>query len=85
MLAIPTVHMNGTSKAQLVDDLMDARYKIDIAMAALCKASPNSRDYYTQGPQAFSKAQEEHAARVVRLNDVAEELYAIAQAIDEQG
>ena len=82
-MMVPTIHMNGTSKESLLDDacnVMNAIYKaIDVA----CAAAPNARDYYTQGNEAYSKARDEHDARIERLEAVRKEYEALALAISD--
>lgn len=41
----PTVHMNGTSAAELFKQLTDARSAIRIASDKVAAAWPNGRDY----------------------------------------
>lgn len=81
-LAVPTIHLNGTSKESLVTGLCDAAHAIQIAITALGQAAPNGRDYYPQDMRALQKAQDQHNARVLRLRSVYAELMEIAEAID---
>lgn len=83
-LAIPTVHLNGTSQSELLNQQTDAAQAIFKAMNALNDASPNGRDYYPQGPDALKKAQKEHADRMQRLRSVYEELQQIAKSLADQ-
>jgi hypothetical protein len=81
-MTIPTVHLNGTSKDELLRQLFDAGSAVQAAMKALGEAAPNGRDYYPQGPSAFTVAQSEHLARMMRLQRVRDELYDMAEKID---
>lgn len=85
-LAIPTVHLNGTSADGLLEQLCDACNAIRDAEAALREAAPHGRDYYLQEPalNQFQVAQTQHFARLVKLAEVRAELEQIAEAVDEQ-
>ncbi len=81
-LSIPTIHMNGTSRAELVDgQLMPAIDALHAAIAALERACPNGRDYYPQGRDATQEALRQHANRLHHLTAVRAELVEIAEAI----
>ena len=77
----PTLHINGTSRDELLDQLSVAGGKVMDAIEALTAAAPNGRDYYPQGPSALSRAQSEHDARIARLNTVLVELTDMAEAV----
>lgn len=81
---IPTVHMNGTSRHALLDDIEEATNSLLIAQNALRAMSPNGRDYYPQGPDAIQTAMDEHQVRIDRVRAVREELNTIAEAIQSQ-
>ena len=83
-MTLPTIHMNGTSAADLLEDNCKAGCAIQAAIRALEHAGPNGRDYYTQGPQALRAAQDEHQARVEKLAGVLAELQAMADYIVER-
>jgi hypothetical protein len=51
-------------------------------MDALIAASPNARDYYTQGPLAFEEAVAEHDVRVRKVREVHAEIALLIEAID---
>ena len=78
----PRVHMNGTSRDSLVAALDAAHDTIGQAYESLKQTAPNGRDYYTEGPQAMEKAQDEHRDRLLALHNVQAELYAIILAIE---
>ncbi len=84
-MMIPTVHLNGTSKADLVKQYAEARLAVRNAIEALAAANPNARDYYPQGDRAYSAAAKQHARRIQLLAEVSEELSAIYLGIQEQG
>jgi hypothetical protein len=85
MATFPTVHMNGTSKAELMRLTMAAMDAADDFFAALAAMTPNGRDYYPQGDQACNAAMAEHRARIVALTCIKAELVDHAEAISAQG
>jgi queuine/archaeosine tRNA-ribosyltransferase len=80
-LAIPTIHLNGTSAASLIDAIMTARTALIAAMRAMEDVCPNGRDYYVQGRDATQEALRQHANRMHSLEAVNRELAEIAEAI----
>jgi hypothetical protein len=76
--ARPTVHLNGSSGAELLGALRDATAAIRIASVALRTTAPHGRDYYPQGPIAFNVARDEHYARQEALNAIESDLSALA-------
>lgn len=84
-LSIPSIHLNGTSKNELLDQLQTAYSAVDAAMIAMSKAAPNGRDYYPQGPDAIRKAVVEHSERLAKLAAVSRELETIVIAIVDGG
>ena len=81
-LAIPTVHLNGTSREELMEQLLNAVEALRVAIDAVSAACPNGRDYYVQGPDATQEALRQHANRLHNLTAVRVELNEIAEAID---
>jgi len=67
MATIPTVHLNGTGFANLRDGYAAACDAIDKAMDALANAELNGRDFYVQGPAAYSQARAERDAAFDKL------------------
>lgn len=81
-LMIPSVHLNGTSKRELLEQLEHAHLAVSKAMIELTKAAPNARDYYVKADtQAFNKAMDQHCARMKSLKSVLDELEEIAEAL----
>jgi len=81
MLILPTIHLNGTSKEQLFEDLSTALYAVQAAKEAVQAAAPNGRDYYTQSGNALQQALAQHAERLRSLQTVYDELHAIAEHV----
>ena len=70
-MLVPTVHLNGTSKQELLNQNAIAIADIEAARESLQAAAPNGRDYYPQGPTALKQATAEHLDRVRRLDAIA--------------
>jgi hypothetical protein len=77
----PTVHLNGTSRNQLVEQYTSAYIALGDAVRVMCDNGPNGRDYYLQGPDAITTALAEHSARVDKIREVMAELMAIAERV----
>ena len=80
-IAIPTIHMNGTSRNDLMEAMSNAAYAIEKAEEAMGKVCPNGRDYYPQGPDAIQEALRQHHNRLHHLHAVRTELMEILEAI----
>ncbi len=72
--SVPTVHMNGTSKNELISQLETAVSAIRVAVTALENAAPNGRDYYPQGDGAIGVAMQRHQDQCQRFGGVVDEL-----------
>lgn len=48
-MRVPTVHLNGTSKGELLDQAHRAARAVANAITAVMQAAPNGRDFYVQG------------------------------------
>lgn len=60
---LPTIHLNGTSAAELDRQQRAIGTAAYALLAALADGAPNARDYYPQGPEAFTAAQRAHVER----------------------
>jgi hypothetical protein len=80
----PTVHLNGTSASALLESFTEQRAAVQDALTALLRNSPNARDYYVAGPDAFRRADAEHEARIAKLTAVRDELSRLCDSVDEQ-
>lgn len=82
-LIVPTVHLNGTGRKELVNQLSASVLALDKALEVMAKAAPHGRDYYPQdngaimGP-TYLKAAEAHRQRVAKVYEVREELHDLA-------
>ena len=78
----PLVHLNGTSKAALAEGYHNAATAITAALDKLIEAAPNARDYYPQGPDAYSVARREHDARCEALRAAHRDMLALYEHVD---
>ena len=67
MATVPTVHLNGTGFTDLRDGYAAAYDAIEKALGALAQAELNARDFYVQGPAAYSQARSERKAALDNL------------------
>lgn len=81
----PTVHMNGTSGAVLLEQHLKAIAALSAAMRAMEEAQPNGRDYYPSGATAITTATDEHCKRMRAISAVINQYEQIAEAIADQG
>ena len=84
MVAIPTVHMNGTSYDELMRQVLDAHKAVQVASIVIQDMAPNGRDYYPQGDAALAAATAEHRDRRNKLESILEELEDITRGIRNQ-
>lgn len=80
-LAVPSIHLNGTSCDELIEQYLDAINAGNEFAQVLNAASPNGRDYYVQGNEALKIAQNQWACRQSKLQEIINELKEIVQAI----
>ena len=81
MTTLPTIHLNGTSKRELLDSYLRALDALQDAVDALGKVEFNARDYCVQGSGAWSKATDERLVQFNKLYDVKDNLTEIAEHI----
>lgn len=80
----PTVHTNGTS-AQCLFDGYVAAYRAANDLLDVCgeKIEFNGRDYYPQGPEAFTAAQNEYRKHLKAIADVRDYFLAVAEHVQQ--
>lgn len=88
-LGIPKVNLNGNTKQQLLDELMEIRSRLDFALRAMREVEfTNGRNFQIQtavdGGVTHRKAIEEHTERVKKLEEVSREILTLAFEIQEQ-
>lgn len=74
----PSIHLNGTSAESLFKDYLGAYEAVSHALDALQKIPPHGRDYYVQPGDPYPAARAEHDARLQKLQDVKDDLEALA-------
>lgn len=79
----PTVHTNGTSREELLQQALDASAALKMARAAMQAAAPHGRDYYVQGMDAYADARKEHEARIQALDGLHSHYYDLALSFGE--
>jgi predicted nucleic acid-binding protein len=82
-MVYPTVHLNGTSREELLQQVEFAGQALCNAYDALAKMAPHARDYYPQGPDAILAATKEHSDRLHRLATINSEIERIYEALQE--
>lgn len=80
-MMLPTVHLNGTSRASLIEQYHEAYMKLQEALVALRKLDVNARDYYPQGPDAYRQANLEHCDRMLAVEKVQKDIGAIWESL----
>lgn len=83
-LILPIVHLNGTSKNDLIEQHCEAGRALRDAMKALENMAPNARDYYPI-PGRFEQARAQFERRYQAVRAIYDEIQAETIAIDEIG
>lgn len=84
-LAKPLVHLNGTSRAELVRQYETAMNALNTAIDLVRETAPHGRDYYPLPPAVGGIAVQQHNDRMNRLCLVHNELSEIFDHITEVG
>ena len=82
-LQAPLVHLNGTSKEMLLEELENAYSALGEALDKLRRTAPNGRDYYVLQEGSLKRAEDEHRDRMVRIDSVRKEIECLVGAIDD--
>lgn len=85
MMRVPSIHLNGSHKDTLLEQVTEAASAVMEALRKLETAWPNGRDYYPQGPDALREAEAEWRSRSERLSSVYDEMCELAEAIADIG
>lgn len=83
-LEMPFIHLNGTSRETLEEQVSTAYRAILNAVKALEGMHPNGRDYYSKGDAALTRAVNQHQSRVDRLVAIKDELMAYHMLLVDQ-
>lgn len=81
-LVVPVIHMGGTRRDNLVEQLQDNCYAIEQARRVMASNAPHGRDY--PKPGTLELALEQHAKRLLALEDVYHEYQAILEGVVSQ-
>jgi hypothetical protein len=80
---LPIVHLNGTSRKELLELRRTAAHSVFQAIDALSAMAPNGRDYYlVRG--LFESARDQHSSRLAALDALYHELVAEAIALSDE-
>ena len=80
----PIVHLNGTSKQELIDQRLAVLDALRKAGEALRNAAPNARDYYPE-PGRLTRAEAQHRRRLETLKLLVKQVEAEVTLIDREG
>ncbi|HSW45457.1 MAG TPA: hypothetical protein VLM89_07795, partial [Phycisphaerae bacterium] len=83
-LILPVVHMNGTSKKELLEQREAVYRALRNVEKALCQMAPNGRDYYVV-PGSILQAQAQHERRLAAIAGLMDEMTKEADGIYKQG
>uniref|UniRef100_A0A6M3KZI5 Uncharacterized protein n=1 Tax=viral metagenome TaxID=1070528 RepID=A0A6M3KZI5_9ZZZZ len=81
-MIVPIVHNNGTSREELMRQLLGAHNAIYTTIEALAAAAPNSRDYHHTNN--WLPARNEHIERMEAMRRIRDEVMEIAEGIAAQ-
>jgi hypothetical protein len=73
---LPSVHLNGTGRATLAADYGNAYRALVAARDAFASIEFHARDYYPQGPAAYSMARTERDIELHRMGQLMQYLEA---------
>lgn len=77
-ITLPTIHLNGTGAKTIFEENVEASTSCSEALAIIEKMEFNARDYYPQGPEAYTAARAERNVHVEALRKAKEHFMAIA-------
>lgn len=86
-LAVPTVHLNGTGAAELMEQYQTMWKAVFAAISALRANGPHGRDYYVQDQStgdSYIKAAREHKERLLALEKILTEIETIQASVTSQ-
>jgi len=78
------VHRNGTAGADLLEQVCEASRALDVALRVMADASPNARDYYVIGEDAYGQAALEHRRRCEAVRAIRDQYADLAERIAAQ-
>lgn len=69
---LPTVHLNGTGRDTLIQEYREAYRKLIAFRDAFAATTCNGRDFYPQGPDAYTQARRQRDRELERIHDLME-------------
>ena len=81
----PRVHLNGTSRKELLEQLESAGRAVIAARKALANSFPHARDYYVVSDSAYTQARAEWNVRLALLTTLRNDILDIYQNVEAQG
>ena len=84
-LTYPLVHMNGTSKEDLLDGYQKAWEALSRASDALAATSPHARDYYPKenGNREYGYAYRQHLDRMCAIEVIMDEILMMTRHVQK--
>lgn len=85
-LVIPTIHLGGTDKDELIDQLTNAFGLVSAAIRGVQESAPHARDYWvhTQGYIDWHQAVAQFRERIAKLTEVRDEIEDLIRDIQEK-
>lgn len=80
----PTIHMNGTSASDLIDQQLAVVKAARELRRALARAAPNGRDFYPQGDDALREARKAYDVEAAQVVSIISNHEAILEALVDQ-
>ena len=84
-MQLPLIHLNGTSKQELLDGACECGRLLREALQTMARHNPNARDFYPLGPGFYERARAEHEERCRLVESVAQSFMDLAEGIAEGG
>ena len=81
---LPTVHLGGTSHKMLTQDYEDAYYALKTFAKAFGHIEFNRRDYYLQGPFAWTEAADARMEINLKIQDIVKYIEDHLESLAEQ-
>ena len=82
-LLTPTIHLNGSSRRDLLEKHMEILDACRGLLTAMRAATPNGRDYYPQGEKAAIEARDAFNDRYMAISRIYDDFEQIALEIRE--
>ena len=83
-LVTPTVNLNGSSKHDLVGQMLTIMRALEDAEHAICHAMPHGRDFQTMDAESYRAAREAFCERARAVHAMCAEFGELAIAINAQ-